>query len=106
MRDNKWPAPLGAIRVSIGYSRKSGSGGVGLAGFTPEPVGKRGFMKDILKRLLGNPRFLVAAGYVVYLLLFYFIGITKARFSEFLVFAVVTGFYALVVIWVRKISGK
>lgn len=63
-------------------------------------------MVDFLKRLLGNPRFLVAAGYLVYMVLFYFIGITGARFLEFLAIAILTGFYALIVITVRKISEK
>ena len=61
-------------------------------------------MVEFFKRLLGNPRFLVIAGYVLFMLLFYFIGITSARFMEFVTIGILTGFYALVVLVVKKID--
>lgn len=48
----------------------------------------------------------IAIGYAVYMLAFYFIGITSARFMEFLAIGILTGFYYLIVRAVKKIAGK
>ena len=45
----------------------------------------------------------IAGGYVLFMLVFFFIGVTKASFRTFLVLSVLTGFYALGVKWGKKI---
>jgi hypothetical protein len=45
----------------------------------------------------------IAGGYVLFMLVFFFIGVTKASFKTFLVVGVLTGFYALGVHWAKKI---
>ena len=46
----------------------------------------------------------IAIGYILFMLVFYFIGITRARFDAFVAIALLTGFYALVVWFIRKID--
>jgi hypothetical protein len=60
-------------------------------------------VREIVDRLLSNTKFLVVGGYVLFMVVFYFIGITSARFLDFVAVAVLTGFYALLVLWVKKI---
>jgi hypothetical protein len=45
----------------------------------------------------------VGAGYLAFMAVFYFWGITGARFLEFVTIALLTGFYALFVYSVKKI---
>ena len=49
---------------------------------------------------------IVAGAYVAYMILFYFIGITGARFSAFVALVLLTGLFALGVRWAKKILAK
>jgi hypothetical protein len=55
---------------------------------------------------LTREQIIIAIGYAVFMILFYFIGITGARALEFLAIVILTGFYALGVYWVKKIGAK
>jgi len=47
----------------------------------------------------------IALGYVLFMLLFFFIGVTGAQFQAFVAIVLLTGFYAVIVIFIRKILG-
>jgi hypothetical protein len=49
---------------------------------------------------------IIAGGYVLFMLIFYFIGVTKAGFVDFLAVAALSGFYCALVFWVKKIIKK
>jgi hypothetical protein len=48
----------------------------------------------------------IVIGYIVYMLAFYFIGITKARFEAFMAVLLLTGPYALLVKVVKIIARR
>lgn len=47
----------------------------------------------------------IAAGYAVFMLVFFFLGVTKARFLDFVGIMLLTGFYALIVFFIKRIVG-
>jgi len=47
----------------------------------------------------------IAIGYVLFMIVFYFIGITGARFAAFAAIVLLTCFYATAVWFVKKIIG-
>ncbi len=57
-----------------------------------------------LKRL--SPTVLKAAGYVVFMLLMYVIGATKAQFDALVAIILLTGVYAAGLLVIKKIQGK
>jgi hypothetical protein len=57
----------------------------------------------MIKRLFASEKFLVAAGYVVFLLFFFIIGVTKAQFASFVAIVLLTGIYYLIVELVKRI---
>ena len=44
-------------------------------------------------------------GYVLFMIVFYFIGITGAQFASFVAIVLLTGFYAAMVWFAKKILG-
>lgn len=47
----------------------------------------------------------IALGYVLFMIVFYFIGITGAQFASFAAIVLLTAFYAAMVWFVKKIIG-
>lgn len=47
----------------------------------------------------------IAIGYILFMLVFFFIGITKAQFDTIVALVLLTGFYAVGVWFVKKIAG-
>ena len=56
-----------------------------------------------MKLKVSKETLVIAGGYALFMLLFYFWGVTKANFRAFVVIGVLTGFYAIGVKWVKKI---
>jgi hypothetical protein len=47
----------------------------------------------------------IVAGYALFMLVFFFLGVTTARFLDFVGIVLLTGFYALIVFFIQRIRG-
>jgi len=55
---------------------------------------------------LTKENYVVAIGYVLFMALFYFVGATKARVTDFIAISLLAGFYVAGVWFVKKILAK